>query len=629
MKKYLLLLALCFITSISLAQRKSVTDDYHTDVIDGIPYSSMPGKVSYGYIVGEDGRNLNDGPYSIKCALTNYKYNAARAAVTLNGSYVLNTTYSKGNLNGALSFSCKLNYTATNRAGSRTEGVSSSMTGGFVNGVPNGAFNINRNGDLKSSLSCNFKNGDLVGAFSCSLLDEDGNVRKYNGSLTQTGKLTGAWKFNDTNLQFQNGVLISKSDNGVSTRPVLVELAKKYAAKTITKEELMKHNVFIKVDSVLLGDYVRTVVFRDSGVDFDKLTGWDFRKLNHIKYEYLHELLMLTDEGAKVLAEQVYNGLMKGELYETVEICTANHGEDLSFIGFNEEYGLNRIMATEATITHYFDLKYFAGSLPKDGWGYVYITPERMEIINKAIDKARTEKVAIFNDVLLEYIGSKGYDGKSKMNTAAAYIQGDKNVWNSSAESILKSRPNAKREYLLETEKRLKEVSEIFEVAYKAFKDNHTAHPTNADFLVWTFVNEQREEICRYIKKESVSEFEKILNSFSEEESKIKREMIQDVVNFILSNKTSSSIAYDEQLTQFFYHSSLEEFRLEFSKQLKELCPIVACEIVSIDDGKVVCKITKQGKKKVLVSYEISLVYNNEYKLSVESFDINNAKVVE
>ena len=167
--------------------------------------------------------------------------------------------------------------------------------------------------------------------------------------------------------------------------------------------------------------------------------------------------------------------------------------------------------------SNYFDLKYFAGSLPKDGWGYVYITPERMEIINKAIDKARTEKVEIFNDVLLEYIGSKGYDGKSKMNTAAAYIQGDKNVWNSSAESILKSRPNAKREYLLETEKRLKEVREIFEVAYKAFKDNHTTHPTNADFLVWTFVNEQREEICRYIKKESVSEFEKILNHWMED----------------------------------------------------------------------------------------------------------------
>ena len=74
MKKYLLFIALCFISSISFAQRKQATDEYSKNAVEAIPYSSMPGKVSYGYIVDEDGTNLKDGPFSIKCGLTNYKF---------------------------------------------------------------------------------------------------------------------------------------------------------------------------------------------------------------------------------------------------------------------------------------------------------------------------------------------------------------------------------------------------------------------------------------------------------------------------------------------------------------------------------------------------------------------------
>jgi hypothetical protein len=199
MKKYLLFIALCFISSISFAQRKQATDEYSKNAVEAIPYSSMPGKVSYGYIVDEDGTNLKDGPFSIKCGLTNYKFKLSPYVVTLNGSFTVTTTFSKGNINGPFSAYYKLNVTGTTLAGVSKDGISNSMTGSFINGVPNGAFKVSRNGEIKSSLTANYKKGILVGAYSCSLFDDDAKLVKYSGTLTQSGKFTGAWKMNDFN----------------------------------------------------------------------------------------------------------------------------------------------------------------------------------------------------------------------------------------------------------------------------------------------------------------------------------------------------------------------------------------------------------------------------------------------
>lgn len=212
---------MCITIGVGYAQRKQVVRDYHKGAVEAIPNSQMPGKITYSYVVDEEGNNLKDGALSIKCGLTNYKFVLSPYTIVLNGSFVVNTNYSKGNLNGAFSAYYKLNGTGTTIFGTSKDGNSSSMTGNFTNGVPNGAFKITRNGEIKTTVVANYKNGDLVGAYNCSLFDDDSRLVKYSGSLSQSGKMVGTWNLNGINAQFQNGVLISQSTQDKSTPPPL------------------------------------------------------------------------------------------------------------------------------------------------------------------------------------------------------------------------------------------------------------------------------------------------------------------------------------------------------------------------------------------------------------------------
>lgn len=272
------------------------------------------------------------------------------------------------------------------------------MTGSFVKGVPHGAFRVAYQGlERKTSLTANYKNGVLVGAYSCSLLDDDARLAKYSGVLTQEGKFTGEWNLNGVNAQFQNGVLVYKKGDNVSTRPALVELSKKYASKNITKEDLDKKNIIVKTETVKLGNYARIAVFRDSGVEFKNLGGYDFSLPNEIKYEWLDELLGLTDEGFALLTKQIVERVTNTWRHDSnvEEIFSNTYGivdKYPAYIFYDKEYDRYYVVVYSAPNTNpYRNKKYIAGAFELRRNQEVYLSSKQLESIDEQMDIAMKE----------------------------------------------------------------------------------------------------------------------------------------------------------------------------------------------------------------------------------------------
>ena len=692
MKKYLLLTVLCLMASVCFAQRKQTTDDYVKGAVETIPYSNMPGKITYGYIIGEDGTVLKDGALSIKCGLTNYKYTLSPYVVTLNGSFTLNTTYAKGRLNGAFSSYYKLNVTGTTFLGASQDGISSSMTGNFVNGVPHGAFKVTRNGALKTTLTANYKNGILVGPFACSLLDDDSRSVKYSGTLTQSGKFTGAWKLDDVNAVFQNGVLISSTHKNVATKPAVSELAKQYAAGNITKEQLLKEKwIAVKTKKETLGDYARIAIFRDSGVEFKEIGGWDFTIPNEIAYEVLEEVAILTDVGFEKLAN-VYKAhhLERATSYPDADflcrlsitdefttapyVCVNANYKDCFSTNNASPYGgmidayipyekfkalqdeVDQVLVARAVSVKEFardgigrkqlrsylqedisSLQRFSG----DDWDLVIKSAKRCleEIETNAYQHPSNENILIYQadisdggmkyyvrkdslDEYAEIVKNIETDVK-KAQTASAWTLKDlmvKHCGPGYLDSYLKGEL-AKDGYFSDYD--WSQFIQAVKYSYEQFSTGATQHPTNEDIVVYRNY---------YVRKDSLDEYAEIVKNIENyiNQRKLQRVQkdLQKVVDFILANKTKTSIAFDAGVGQYFYHPTMYDFRLDFDGRLKSFCPIVGCEIVDIDNEYITCKMTKQGKKKALISYEIALAYKDG-KLNVESFDFSKAKILE
>ena len=605
MKKYLLLIALCLMTSVGFAQRKQATDEYHKGAVEAIPYSSMPGQMSYGYIVGEDGTNLKDGPFSIKCGLTNYKYTLSPYLVTLNGSFTVTTAYTKGKLNGAFLANYKLSVSGATILGSSKGGISNSMTGNFVNGVPNGAFKVSSNGEIKTSLTANYKNGVLVGAYSCSLFDDDAKLVQYSGTLSQNGEFIGAWKMNGRNAQFQKGVLISESDSKTSTRPAVTELSKKYAAGQITKEQLLRdHSMVVKTSKVLLGDYARVAIFRDSGVEFRKLGGYDFTIPNEVIYEYLEEVAILTDKGCEQLKKE----------YLAFYLENASEME-CDFLSKKWVLGES---TTTPYVKVYTDPKYseiYTMIGKTQSWEVdAYIPYEKYKEMADEVEVALVAKAQTLKDFMIN--NNVGVGGKY----VADYLSG---------ELVAKAGQFRDADWT--------EVKNDVKSSWEQFNKFGESHPTNENLVVYQMRDYHGNKWGRrsYVTKNSVADYATIVENIDNDIEEVRKAALvcaatpklQKAVEFMKANKTRSSIAFSASVGNFFYHATLSDFRLDLDSRLKLFCPIVDCEIVSVDAEKVVCKITKQGKKKMLISYEIALAYKNG-KLSVESFDFANAQEV-
>ena len=333
--KRILSLLLCVVLSLQMfSQRKQISEFINLVSSCGL---YVPADITYEYIIGEEGETIKDGSYTITGRNDKTTLESYPRTMTHTSSYQLNTTFSKGRLNGPISSKLAMTLTEVNvLTGTTTEKYNTTFTGNFLNGIPNGAFYVNNTVGTKTILKATYKNGKLVGAYNCELITEDDALVKISGTLTQDSKLHGKWvseyELGKSNMEFSNGVLISETTSSqhlgevttLSTKPSLSELSQKYAQKLITAEELKNQNIFVRKGSFKLGDYARIAIRRDANVDFDRMGGWDLRESNNVSYEYLYEGSVFTDKGLDRLAtdcaaielkregEYPYNNLVQG-----------------------------------------------------------------------------------------------------------------------------------------------------------------------------------------------------------------------------------------------------------------------------------------------------------------------------
>lgn len=282
----------------SFAQRQQVSEHYNTPT--GLP---IAGKKTYSYIIGEDGENLKDGAFSIiaKPEALSVRKGYVTHKLSSDGYYKVNTTFKKGSLHGAFNFSYKITLTSQDIRGGATSGnQTATLVGAFSDGLPHGNFNITYKTDYDINLKAQYNKGVLVGAYSCSCM-YDALPYDVNGTLSSAGELIGKWSIQNirgtTTYEFQNGVLIRQMDRDGSTKPAVTELAKKFAAGTITEAELHKHSILVYEDSIPLGKYANAVALHNEVLDFDHIGGYDFSTPNNKRYRYLKEVSMFTEEG--------------------------------------------------------------------------------------------------------------------------------------------------------------------------------------------------------------------------------------------------------------------------------------------------------------------------------------------
>ena len=629
MKKFSLFFSLMLCCAALFAQRQQISVDYMNPVFEELPFN-MFGKMTYSYIVGENGQNVKDGALSVNCKVNKKEQgwvDGRYRTITIVGTSTINATYQQGLLNGAMTS----NYKATLNDGVKTENKTASMSGSFVKGVPNGAFTVKRNAGLKTTLNANYKNGVLVGAYSCSLLDDDSHLAQVSGTLTQSGVPTGVWKVDDDKLTFQNGVLISESTSEYTTRPAVVELAKKYAAGTITKEQLAEKNIIVLENTLMVGDYARIAIFRDSGVEFGDLGGYDFTISNNIKYEYMKELVSLTDAAVDILAQNVDTKLRRGNI-EMDESIFYDFGATSLYkcLYYDNQYDLYYICMTKERQGRYLNPKYITGTVTSNTI-QAYLSPKQKAVIDEVADKYYAERPYKLISVIYNYIKNEHYSSK-----ALSYLDGERDC----AVPVLKEIQ--------------KEVNE----AYQKFVSDSVSHKSNADIVFWKW-NEY--EPNAYIAKSTIAGMEFVIAEIDEkiakaeaeakarEEARLKAEaeakakaeaeakaQLTPIFEFIIAKKKASNMTYDTNFEKYFICEKRTEYwRLDASKILKPFCPIIGYEILEVTENTVKCRLIQKGKKKTTPTYEIELKYKKQYErygdpmLILESFDFNNAKLVE
>ena len=311
MKKFLIVATLLLSTlSLSAQQRQSDTKDYYKSTSFGT--ISMPGKMSRTFYLNNEGKKVLDGPISIKCTLPATSATVNYNKFSISGTYTLNGTTSKGMLNGAATSNYKLNVTNVSRGQTKSE--YQTFAGGFANGLPNGAFKVNCNGELL--LTATYSKGKLVGAYN---YEEKLTNHKITGSLTQDGKLNGTWVYKSDALttqtyQFVNGVLISEhyvdtselSPVNRKTDAAISAMAQKYATGAITEEELKKQGYIIKSGKLDIGTKAYTAIWDYSGFIFDK-SFCDFSTDNNVTYKTLECVNILNEAGVQMVINTVLN----------------------------------------------------------------------------------------------------------------------------------------------------------------------------------------------------------------------------------------------------------------------------------------------------------------------------------
>lgn len=156
----------------------------------------------------------------------------------------------------------------------------------------------------------------------------------------------------------------------------------------------------------------------------------------------------------------------------------------------------------------------------------------------------------------------------------------------------------------------------------------------------YDFTDESKMKLEEAIKvglEEKRLEQERIAEEKRLQEIEEKRKQIQPICDYLVAQKSSTSISYDDQVYRYFDSTGLGEYwRLDLGKAIKPFCKIVDCKIV---DCKIISNenykktieaildITKYNKKGNITHRVPVTIVNG--KILVTSIDFSKATVVE
>ncbi len=311
--KKLSILAIMLLCCVSVWAQQNQKDTKSYNKPTGYGNITMPGKVTRSWYLDNEGKKVFNGPLSVNCTLVNTNVSVWPYDFTLSGTYTSVANFAHDKLNGASTSSYKLNVKKLGRA-PETKVEYQTFSGNFLKGVPNGAFKMDCNGELK--LTVTYKNGALVGSF---YYEEVLAQHKITGTLSADGKPTGQWVYKSDahitrTMQMLNGVLISERYVDTSNiRPMdttteasVAEMAKRYASGAISETELYAKGYIILEEELLLGDKVSVALKDYSGfIGFTNPNAFEFSNPNRVPFKVLSKVNVLNDEGVKRVTELI------------------------------------------------------------------------------------------------------------------------------------------------------------------------------------------------------------------------------------------------------------------------------------------------------------------------------------
>ena len=280
-------LALIMLSSVMTFAQKQITENY---LVTG-PATDYVARMNYSYTVSDDGERIKNGPITISGSQNEQYRN-----VTLTGKYQLTASAKNDMLNGPMSVNAKYHAVQQLVRGQNVEDYSYTFSGSFLNGLPNGAFVAKATNFGSSSVS--YKKGILVGAYHVQEAIDD-RILDIKGTFNDSGKMIGQWRIEilgDVSVwEFVNGIRIRESSKSSESTPKQIEMAKRYAAKSISVEELEKNGYVPVQDSIQLGDYASDIFFLNYIANWEKLAGYSFEKSLWVKYTYLYNILPIPE----------------------------------------------------------------------------------------------------------------------------------------------------------------------------------------------------------------------------------------------------------------------------------------------------------------------------------------------
>ena len=630
--KRLIFCAVTVLCSLSgFAQRKQTTEEC-TVHLDGIAFG---GKMTYGYIVDEDGEHIRDGALSIIVNnRENSFYENDYRNFKLVGNYKLNANFQKGLLHGPMTMNANFKGDVRNYLERKQGSLTWSFQGNFANGLPHGNFNIQYNGETPRKLIATFNKGVLVGQIKCLYLDK-GIYSEGNYSMNSKGELHGK----SGSMEFINGVLVNKTSSGKSTPPRLVELAKKYANKTITEEELMKQDIIVLEDHIDLEKVIYDVIIESGLIDFENhIKRWDFTTPNVKKYKYLKKVPIITDAGVDMLIRQ------------RIEMINNPDNEN------------KMIWITHPNRTVEFNDKSLAAIYTRNNSNTfnnpyeLYLTTAQLERIKSEIYTARIRKI--------QQLFPARYPNLAKfLSTDNSHAEGISISDNYKKEdsSDIKIIEEAKR-FL--AQRNLSGIDLIpsesaLDSSYYVIKQSSEHEPDHLVFLEvynasYEYINKEYyhkilaisgngDALKEIIGEEKSKEYEALeewyKKTLKQEELKALTLLFKPALDYCL-NKKAIDIVYGETPELYFNHVSSDAYsRSYFNRKIKPFCVIVNYEIVEIRENEVVINLTKRiSKKKGNMVYQVTWPYeiiHGDYshspksiRIKIEGIDINNAQII-